>query len=166
VERASRAPFFPVGPDVFRAATEYRDFQAGETLAPHQGVAVRTARLHHPNGATGYRVEWDGKAICYITDHEHGNRRADGDVLRLMERADIAIYDATYTDEEYPEFKGYGHSTWQVGARLCREAGVRTYVPFHHRGRRTDDDLAHLESEARQIHPGTRFARESVVMRP
>ena len=34
-------------------------------------MAMRTAPLNHPNGATGYRVEFGGKSICYITDTEH-----------------------------------------------------------------------------------------------
>ena len=48
------APLFPVPPEVFQSPLEYRDFHAGETLAPAPGITVRTAQLNHPNGATGY----------------------------------------------------------------------------------------------------------------
>jgi len=65
------APLFPVPPQVFRARMEYREFKAGETLRPADGVAVRTATLNHPDGATGYRVEYGGRSVCYLTDTEH-----------------------------------------------------------------------------------------------
>ena len=57
------APLFPVPPQVFRAAMEYREFQAGETLTPAPGIALRTVALNHPDGATGYRVEFGGRSV-------------------------------------------------------------------------------------------------------
>ena len=42
------------------------------------------------------------------------------------------IYDATYTDDEYPTYRGWGHSTWQEGLKLAKAAGVKQYVVFHH----------------------------------
>ena len=27
------------------------------------------------------------------------------------------VYDAAYTDDEYPNFKGWGHSTWQEASK-------------------------------------------------
>ena len=40
-------------------------------------VLVRPFPLHHPNGATGYRVESAGKTLVYASDHEHGDAAAD-----------------------------------------------------------------------------------------
>src|SRR5918999_97703 len=65
------SPLFPVPPQVFRARMEYREFKAGETLHPAPHIAVRTATLNHPDGATGYRVEFGGRSLCYLTDTEH-----------------------------------------------------------------------------------------------
>ena len=64
-------PLFPVPPEVFRARMDYRDFKAGETLSPAPGISLRTAPLNHPDGATGYRIEYAGRVLCYITDTEH-----------------------------------------------------------------------------------------------
>src|SRR3546814_13177123 len=80
----------------------YNDFDAGTTLTPSPGVAIRTAPLNHPNGATGYRVEYDGRAICYVTDTEHYEAGRDPTIVELVRGADIVIYDSTYTDAEYP----------------------------------------------------------------
>jgi phosphoribosyl 1,2-cyclic phosphodiesterase len=98
------APLFPVPPEIFQANVTYRDFVAGETQEPWPGIKIHTAPLNHPNNATGYRIEFAGKVISYITDTEHGEDGLDPAVLGLIKDADIFVYDCTYTDEEYPRF--------------------------------------------------------------
>ena len=39
--------------------------------------------------------------ITYITDAEHRLEALDLDVLKLIDGADVIIYDASYTDAEY-----------------------------------------------------------------
>ena len=65
------APLFPVPLDVLKADISYVDFKPRETLEPGPGIKIRTAPLNHPNGAIGYRIEYGGRAICYVTDTEH-----------------------------------------------------------------------------------------------
>ena len=130
-------PLFPIPIEVFGAKLEFHDFNAGETFDPHPGIRLVTAPLNHPDGATGYRVEFAGKAVAYITDTEHREGESDPAVLKLMRGADVAIYDSMYTQEEYPQHRGWGHSTWQEGVRLATEAGVKQLVIFHHESRAT-----------------------------
>src|SRR5437762_869984 len=85
------SPLFPVPPEVFRSTLEYRDFNAGETLNAGKGVTVRTAALNHPDGSTGYRVEYDGRSFCYVTDTEHVPGSMDRNVLALISRADLVV---------------------------------------------------------------------------
>jgi phosphoribosyl 1,2-cyclic phosphodiesterase len=107
------APLFPSVAEFLLATIDYTNFTAGEVLKPYPDVVVRTAPLNHPGGATGYRIEWNGKAITYLTDTEHRPEGPDANVLALADRAEIMIYDANYTDEDYAEHVGWGHSTWQ-----------------------------------------------------
>ena len=53
-------PLFPVPLEIFAAAIEFHDFSLGETLHPGPGITLRTTPLNHPNGATGYRIEYGG----------------------------------------------------------------------------------------------------------
>lgn len=161
------APLFPVPPEVFKAGIEYRDFSGGETLAPAPGIVVRTAVLNHPDGATGYRIEFGGKSVCYITDTEHVPGSPDRNVLGLIEGADIVIYDSMYTDEEYASaYVGWGHSTWQEAVRLCKPAGVKQLVVFHHDPDHDDDRLDAIGHEVAAAMPGAVMAREGLVLRP
>ncbi|GLR82816.1 MBL fold metallo-hydrolase [Azospirillum oryzae] len=162
------APLFPVPVEIFRADCQFRDFQAGQTLelAPGvpAGVVVRTCRLNHPDGATGYRVEHDGRSLCVLTDTEHPAEGRDPVILELLRGADVMVYDSTYTDAEYPTRVGWGHSTWQECLRLAEAAGVGRAVIFHHDPARTDDALDAIAAEAAAMRPGSLVAYEGMEL--
>lgn len=164
------APIFPVDPAIFTARVTYRDFRAGDALDVGPGLTMRTAQLNHPNGATGYRIDVGPKSIAYVTDTEHRPGEIDPVVLDLARGADIMIYDATYTDEEYREKVGYGHSTWQEGIKAAVAANVKQLVLFHHDPSHTDkimDRIAHDASAAGRHHGlKVEVAREGMTLRP
>jgi phosphoribosyl 1,2-cyclic phosphodiesterase len=159
-------PYFPVTPKYFDADIEYVDFRPPEILRPHEGIVIRTLRLNHPNGCVGYRVEYGGKAVCYVTDHEHGRGEDNADLLTFLKDADIFIYDCMYTDAEFEHFRGYGHSTWEEGVRLCEKASVKSFVIFHHRPGRDDEDLRRIERDAKAKFPGAIVAASGLELRP
>jgi phosphoribosyl 1,2-cyclic phosphodiesterase len=158
-------PLFPIPMDIFNAKLDFHDFSAGESVEPHPGITLLTGPLNHPNRATGYRLEHDGKVVAYITDTEQEAGRLDTNVLRLVDRADLMIYDSTYTDEEYPAHKNWGHSTWQEGVRLANAAQVKTLVVFHHDPDHDDAFMDRIAAEAAKARPGTIVAHEGLVLR-
>jgi phosphoribosyl 1,2-cyclic phosphodiesterase len=159
-----RPPFFPVGPEVFLADVQYNDFKPGDVLAPDGGVKVITTALNHPNGCVGYRIEYGGKTICYVSDTEHEEGKTDANVLALIKDADIVIYDAAYTPEEYGKCQGFGHSTWEEGARLCDLANAGQYVIFHHCPQHDDRFMAKLADEVAAARLGSVVAREGLTL--
>lgn len=164
LQKFMAAPLFPIPPEVFSAGLEWKDFAAGTTLEPRPGVVVRTAPLNHPNGATGYRIDFDGRSVCYITDTEHRLGERDQVVCDLVRGADLMIYDATYTDEEYPRYEGWGHSTWQEGVRVADAADVDRLVIFHHDPAHDDAFMERIARKAEVARPGTIVAREGQVI--
>ena len=118
-------------------------------------VGLRTAPLHHPNGATGYRIDYYDKSICYITDTEHREGQRDQTIVDLCRGADVMIYDSSYTDEEYARYRGWGHSTWQEGVRIADAAGVGTLAIFHHDPSHDDAFMDGVAREAAALRPGT-----------
>lgn len=157
-------PMFPVPLRAMKAIVEFVDFEAGESFRPFPDVLVRSAPLNHPNGATGYRIEHAGKAICYVTDTEHVPGQADSNVLQLIEGADLVIYDSTFTEAEFPAHAGWGHSTWTEGVRLCRLAGVRRMAMFHHEPDHDDTFMDALAAEALAAWDQVIVAREGMQM--
>ena len=154
LEEFVRPPWFPVELDVCRASISCRDFRSGDVLQPYPGVTVRTGSLYHPGGCIGYRVEWAGKAVAYVSDTEHEEGRLDETALDLMRGAELAIYDTMYTDEEMAHRRGFGHSTWRQGVKLAQAAGAKRLALFHHDPSRSDAELRAIERDARNAFKG------------
>ncbi|MBS0643047.1 MAG: MBL fold metallo-hydrolase [Proteobacteria bacterium] len=136
----------------------------GRPTELHAGLRVGAERLRHPGGAVGFRIEWQGRSVAYVTDTEHQPGALDPAVLRLARDTDIFIYDSNYTDEEFPHRVGWGHSTWQEGVRLANAAGARTLVLFHHDPWRSDAQIDMIAQAAAAARPGTVAAAEGVVL--
>lgn len=164
VRRMMAPPLFPVPMEVFGAALDFRDFHAGETLAPRPGLTLRTAALPHPDGATGYRVEHRGRSVAYVTDLEHRPGTRDPTVLALVRGVDLMIYDATYTDAEFASRVGWGHSTWEEALRLADAGGVGRAVIFHHDPSHDDAFMDGVAGAAERRRPGTVVAREGLTL--
>ena len=160
LSRQMEGPMFPVPIAAMRANIRFEDFEAGESFNIFPDVKIRTTPLNHPNSATGYRVEYDGKSLCYITDTEHIPGQPDQNILGLIEGADLVIYDSTYTEEEFPNHIGWGHSTWEEGVHLCKAANVKRLAIFHHEPNHDDAFMEKLEEEARKTWSETFCARD------
>lgn len=160
------APLFPIPMDVMAADKVFNDFRCGDTLTLKCGAVVKTGLLNHPNRATGYRIEFNGHSICYVTDTEHVEGQLDQNIIDLIAGADIFIYDCTYTEEEYPNYKGWGHSTWQAGAALADAAKVGMFVVFHHEPMHDDVFMDAIAEQASAKRAGTVVAREGMVLTP
>ncbi|MCW8916346.1 MAG: MBL fold metallo-hydrolase [Magnetovibrio sp.] len=157
-------PMFPVPLSAMQAKMRFEDFEAGMSFNIYDDVHVRTCALNHPNGATGYRIEHDGHSICYITDTEHVPGKLDQNILGLIDGADLVIYDSTYTEEEFPDRIGWGHSTWNEGVRLCQEAGAKSLAIFHHEPEHEDDFMDQLEKDAQAVWDKAFVAKEGMEL--
>lgn len=157
-------PYLPNLLDVISAKLEYVDFISGDTISPRDGVVLKTAPLNHPGGATGYRLEWEGRAIAYITDTEHRPDALDANVLSLVDGVDVMIYDATYTESEYIVHAGWGHSTWQEAVRLAEKASVKQLVLYHHDPSHSDAILDEIATELEKLDANVVIAHEGMVI--
>jgi ribonuclease BN (tRNA processing enzyme) len=156
------APFFPVDFEDVSRQVRVREPRLGETFTAGD-VRVTMARLNHPDPVYGYRLDHRGASIVYATDTEHF-ACVDPALVRLAADADVLIYDAQYTPEEYPGKVGWGHSTWEAAVALARAANVRKLVLYHHDPRRSDDAVAAIEARAQAAFPNTLAAREGGVL--
>ena len=156
-------PNFPVPLQLMQADLKFNDLAVGDKVEIGE-ITVENAQLNHPGEAVGYRVNWRGYSAAYITDTEHLAEGLDQNVLRLARNADVMIYDATYTDEEYhspvSSKLGWGHSTWQEAVKVAIAANVKKLVIFHHDPLHNDDFLDHVGEQAAKQFPNTFMARE------
>ena len=135
MEAMMSEPLFPIGVETFRAEIDYRDFLPGQPIPCGGGVSIRTVALDHPGGATGYRIDYGGRSVAYLTDNEGRHEERDKELVAFADRADLVIYDTTYTEDEIDSKKGWGHSTWRDGMRLADAAEGQDLLPVPSRAR-------------------------------
>ena len=168
IERVMRglmsSPLFPIQIEIFKAAIEFHDFRSGDVLRPHENVVLRTAPLDHPDASNGYRLEYGGRTFALVSDTEGFPGKCDNDLLSLADHADLAVYDATYTEDEIVSRIGWGHSTWLRGIRLAEKANVKHLCLFHHDPSHDDDFMDKLAAEADDVRAGTVTAREGQII--
>lgn len=142
---------FPVMFDEVAAKVEFCTLTVGKT---HDfGCKISTMSVRHPGGALAIKIaegHASGKTAIYISDNELG---AGGDALpgastswhgKLVEfirGANVLVHDATYTADEYPMHRGWGHSIPEETVALAIEAGVEQLVLFHHKPDREDHEI-------------------------
>lgn len=160
-------PNFPVPMQVMKSDLKFYDLELGDVVKLDD-ITIEVGPLNHPNTAIGYRVTWQGRTAVYATDTEHFLDHLDENLLHLARDADVLIYDACYTDEEYYDPQtpriGWGHSTWQAGLELAKAARVKRPVMFHHDPNHNDDFLDQVEASVQSVFPNALLAREGMIL--
>jgi phosphoribosyl 1,2-cyclic phosphodiesterase/FixJ family two-component response regulator len=141
--------YFPVTLDQLGATIRYHDLVEGSFEI--DDIKVSTYYLNHPALTLGYRLEADGVAVAYCSDHEpHSPTLATGQgefrgqdrlYVAFISGADLLIHDAQYTAEEYPSKVGWGHSPIEYAIKIGKHAGVKRIALTHHDPLRDDEAL-------------------------
>lgn len=130
----------------------------GESLSLGTVEVDCQEQVFHPGGSIRYRLTAGGKKVVYATDveldrmvkGEAGDVEGDSSVdayLDFVRGADLLIADGQYTEEEYPEKEGWGHTSIPVLLDLARKAGVKQLAVFHHDPQHSDTILDGLWKE-------------------
>lgn len=164
IRKIMSSPLFPVEVEIFKATIGFHDFKSGDVLRPAEGLTLHTAPLDHPDGASGYRLESNGKVFALTSDTEGFPGKCDRELVALARDADLVVYDATFTEDEIKSRQGWGHSTWARGIKLADEARAKQLCLFHHDPSHDDDFMDLLAVEAADARPGTITAREGQII--
>ena len=157
------SPSFPITINEFSARIKFCDFEIGRDFYIDK-VRVKTISLNHPDGAVGYRVEYNKKAICYITDHEHDLKKKNKSLLDFLKNADALIYDSTYDDKNFKNYVGWGHSTWQEATRLTKQCNIKKLFIYHHNPENDDKKMACIETACKKIDDNFIVAKEGMFI--
>ena len=99
--------------------------------------------------------------MTYLPDHEPalGGRTFGTDNswtsgYRLAEGTDLLIHDSQYTEDEYRNRLGFGHSSIHHAFQFAKLCEVKHFAPFHHDPTHNDDTLDNMfEHTIRNIQP-------------
>ena len=173
IARYFSPPLFPV---------DLRDVPA--TLSFHDvpneswnidGASLTADLVVHPGPTIGYRLETSQGSVAYIPDHEPAlagaiaSKSADWiSGSSLAAGVDALLHDAQYSEDEYADRVGWGHSSVADTVAFTRAVGAHRLVLFHHEPSHTDDELERLEAYAQALadgdHPPPRLAYEGMVV--
>ena len=118
---------------------------------------LRSEPVTHRGPTLGYRIDEDGQSLCYIPDHEPALGMALETLqpewisgFDLAHEASLLIHDCQYTDSEYSERMGWGHSRLSDALVFARRAEVQRLLLFHHDPHHDDDTLDAMRETACQ----------------
>jgi len=138
--------YFPITLSEFAARVYFRDLEEGQTEL--DGLVVKTKLLSHPGKCLGYRVEYGGRSICYVTDNEmyledseYHDRFYEDQLADFVRGSDALITDTTYMDDEYETKVGWGHSCVSKVVELAHRGEIKTLYLFHHDPDQSDADI-------------------------
>jgi phosphoribosyl 1,2-cyclic phosphodiesterase len=151
-------PYYPVAFDLAGAAMKFEQIHGAAVRLGN--AEITSFAVHHPGGACGYRIDVGEARLVHVPDHEHGNAEADARLIDVARGADVLIYDAQFTPEEYKTHVGWGHSTWMEATRVANAAKVKQLVLFHHDPRHSDNDMQSIVMQAQEHFPNTVLAVE------
>ena len=157
--------YFPVRDAELASDIEYISLTEG-SFDLGDGIRLTTKYLNHPLLCLGYRFDYRGVSFStaydtepfqniFCTDPEDPSydpsvaeqgaqaARQGNDLLEeFFAGADLLVYDAQYSQEEYETSKiGWGHSSVTYCLAAAKRAGVKRLALFHHDPLRTDEEL-------------------------
>lgn len=149
--------YFPVSEAQLNATIEYQTIDAGVPVDVGDAVVSGVA-MNHPVTNLGYRIGCHGKSVFFTGDHEpffnphpkndarHAgteteNARRQQAIEDAMRDVDALIVDCSYTRDEYPSKRGWGHGTFDEAIAMALRVGAKSLYCTHHEPTRGDDEL-------------------------
>ena len=155
-DRIARYISAPLAPIEVRELPCDMSFREAEPTEWQIGPArILAAAVNHRGPTLGYRVTEGDSSVCFIPDHEPALGVAFDEVedewisgLELARGASLLLHDCQYTDDEYPQHLGWGHSCLNDALAFARRADVGALQLFHHDPLHSDDMLDALHAQA------------------
>jgi phosphoribosyl 1,2-cyclic phosphodiesterase len=155
----------------FELAAKIHHHNIREEIVEIDDVTVQSRFMNHPIYTLGYRIQHDGRIVVYTSDNEpytafmYDHLKELGDAVPASEMeeflaqcnrrmvdfvsdADVVIADAMYRPDEYPRYRGWGHSSVEHAMDLAIKGNAKKLIVWHHDPNRTDGELDKMIAEA------------------
>jgi phosphoribosyl 1,2-cyclic phosphodiesterase len=155
-----KPPYFPITPEQLEGTVSFHDVGQDDFPVNNTTAKVRSRWIRHVGPTLGYRLEWQGRSIAYLSDHgqgcgighpgkgQFGGSTSDDfvptDVLDLCDGVDLLIHDAQHTPSEFEQKRHWGHCTVDYAVHVAKEAGASRLALFHHDPAHDDDQIDQL----------------------
>jgi ribonuclease Z len=142
---------FPVKPPLqFRPLAERVPLPQGGTLTHFP--------LVHPGGSIGFRLDWPGRSMAYVTDT---TAREDSPYIEKIRGVDLLVHECNFPDGSEQDAELTGHSCTTPVARVAKKAGARRLILAHVNPMLPDDDPVGMATARREF-PGVELAHDGM----
>ncbi len=159
IARSFSPPLFPVDLGDIPATVVFHDVP--DEPWELDGIRILAQPVSHPGSTVGFRLEHAGRSLAFIPDHEPvlGVELAalEPDWVSghgLAHEVDVLLHDSQFTEDEYPDRVGWGHSSVAHAVGFARKANAGRLVLFHHDPDRTDVEVDRLTERAAELWDG------------
>lgn len=105
---------------------EFRPLGTSESLP--LGGKLSYFPLEHPGGAVGYRLDWPGHSLAYVTDT---TAAANSSYLSAIRGVDVLLHECYFPDSMLELAEMTGHSIATPVAQLASSANVGRLILVH-----------------------------------
>jgi len=162
--------YFPVRGVELAAKMQFREIE--EQSWKIGDIEFSTKSMNHPIRVLAYKFQRGGRSGAYTGDNEpyYDVMAEKGDpsdpairrrlafiddcnrsVVEFLRGLDLLVADAQYTDEEYAQKRGWGHSSLSQVVTLAAQAAVRRLVLFHHEPTHPDAAMDKIAKKAKAM---------------
>jgi phosphoribosyl 1,2-cyclic phosphodiesterase len=165
IENQLSTQYWPVQAEKIAAKIKYNQIKES-VVDLGGGLTVSSKFLNHPIPCFGYRIDYNGKSIATVFDHEFFITDEENEKIRqFIKGADIVIHDAQYKQAEYKDHVGWGHCTYEQVVQYTAGIDIKKLVLFHHDPSRKDSELEQIEKNyANNAEPEVIIAKEGLVL--
>jgi ribonuclease BN (tRNA processing enzyme) len=118
-------------PDVFPVFPEFRAFEPLDdraTIELASGGKLTHFPLNHPGGSTGFRLDWPGHSLAYVTDT---TARPDAGYIDAIRGVDLLVHECYFADNHDDLPARTGHSWLEPVAEVAAKAQVGRLALVH-----------------------------------
>jgi ribonuclease BN (tRNA processing enzyme) len=117
---------------------------------------LRSFPLKHPGTSLGFRLDWPGHSLAYVTDT---TASADASYIQEIRGVDLLLHEAYFADDagNLPEITG--HSSLPHVVRIAADANVGRLVLVHVDPKTPDDSWYDLAG-ARRVFANTQLGSD------
>lgn len=144
---------------IFPVKLPYEMRPLAEKCALAGGGTLRHFSLTHPGGSVGFRLDWPGHSLAYVTDTTTPGATAS--YIDQIRNVDLLVHECNFRDgmEEMAELTG--HSCATPVAQTAKAAGVKRLVLTHFNPMDDSDDPIGLPT-VRKIFPKAELAYDGM----
>ncbi len=125
------------------------------------GGKLKHFSLEHPGGAVGFRLDWPGRSLAYVTDTTA--RGADSLYLKDIRGVDLLIHECYFSDQYHELAERTGHSCATPVAELAKSAGVGRLVIVHCNPIAQGNDPIGMDA-VRRIFPKAEIGEDEMIV--